>query len=415
VKVALVHEWLTNLAGSERVLLALTKLFPRAPVFTATFRPGRLPAEFRQLDVRTTFLDRLPLPHQALLPLMPMAFESLDLRDYDLVITSSHACAKGVLTRADALHVAYCHTPIRYAWDLYHDYQATLPKVARPASAWLLHRLRLWDLAASARVDRFVANSRTVARRIAKWYRRPATVIHPPIQVSRFAPGHPGDRFVLVSRLVPYKQVDLAIAAFGRLGLPLDIVGQGPEYRRLARQAGKNVRFLGYLSDEEVAATLGRARALVFTAEEDFGLVPLEAMACGRPVVAFRRGGAMETVVEGLTGTFFDEPTPEAVAAAVTRALHVDWDPAFIRQHAARYDEAVFLAWMRAYLDRALAAREADFTDALLGVPAADEHPTTPASGLPADGRPGAPASSRPHEAVPDSIEAIVPDAGGRR
>ncbi len=359
MKVALVHEWLTNLAGSERVLLALSRLFPQAPIYTSTFRPRRLPDEFRRLDIRTTFVDRLPLPHQALLPLLPYAFESLDLREYDLVVTSSHACAKGVLTRADALHVAYCHTPIRYAWDLYHDYQGSLPAIARPASAWLLHRLRLWDLAASSRVDRFVANSRTVATRIAKWYRRPATVIHPPITLSRFRIGQPGERFVLVSRLVPYKQVDLAVAAFNRLGLPLDIVGRGPEYGRLARLAGRNIRFLGYLSDAEVADTLARARAVVFPAEEDFGLVPLEAMACGRPVVALRRGGAIETVVAGETGMFFDDPTPEALAEAIGRAERSDWDPAAIRRHAAEYDEPVFLARMRAFLDRALDLREA--------------------------------------------------------
>jgi glycosyltransferase involved in cell wall biosynthesis len=385
MKVALVHEWLTNLAGSERVLLAFTKLFPGAPVYTATYRPQRLPFEFRRLDVRTTFADRLPLPHQALLPLLPYAFESLDLREYDLVLTSSHACAKGVLTRADALHVAYCHTPMRYAWDLHHDYQAALPRAARPASAWLLHRLRLWDLAASARVDRFIANSHTVAQRIAKWYRRPATVINPPIQVSRFSIGQPGERFLLVSRLVPYKRIDLAIAAFNRLGLPLDIIGRGPEYRRLARQAGRHIRFLGHVPDEEVARALSAARAVIFPSQEDFGLVPLEAMASGRPVVALRRGGAVETVVEGLTGTFFDEPAPEALIDAVARAVRTDWDPAAIRRHAAQYDESIFLARMRAYLDRALAERAA-------GVPGISEPDQA--------------------EALADSLERIVPDAG---
>lgn len=355
LKVALVHEWLTNLAGSERVLLALSRLFPDAPVYTSAFRPKHLPAEYSRLDVRTTFLDRLPLPHQAMLPLMPLAFESLDLRDYDLVITSTHSCAKGVLTRSDALHVAYCHTPIRYAWDFYHDYQASLPAMARPLSAYLLSRLRVWDVAAAARVDGWVANSRTVAQRVAKWYRRQATVIHPPIQLSRFRVGTPGDSFVLLSRLVPYKQVDLAVEAFNRLGLRLDIVGDGPLYKSLSRAAKPNIRFLGRLSDPDAATALSGARAVVFPSHEDFGLVPLEAMACGRPVVAFGRGGALETVIDGVTGVFFPEQTAESLSSAVLRAASLEWDEAAIRRHAAEFDEPVFQSRMRAHLERELA------------------------------------------------------------
>ena len=355
LRVALVHEWLTNLAGSERVLLALTRLFPGAPVYTSAFRPNRLPAEYGALDVRTTFLDLLPLPHQAMLPLMPLAFESLDLREYDLVITSNHSCAKGVLTRSDALHVAYCHTPIRYAWDFYHEYQASLPAIARPFSAYMLSRLRTWDVAAAARVDAWVANSRTVAQRVAKWYRRPATVIHPPIQLSRFSVGTPGDAFVLLSRLVPYKQVDVAVEAFNRLGLPLDIVGDGPLYKALRRSAKPNIRFLGRLSDPDAASALSRARAVIFPSHEDFGLVPLEAMACGRPVGALGRGGALETVIDGVTGLFFPDPTPDSLADAVVRATGMTWDSDAIRRHAAEFDEPVFQSRMRTYLDRALA------------------------------------------------------------
>ncbi|MBU6430050.1 MAG: glycosyltransferase, partial [Cyanobacteria bacterium REEB65] len=212
MKVALVHEWLTTLGGSERVVLELSRLFPEAPLYTSVHRKGRLPREFDRRDIRTTFLDRLPLPHQALVPLMPLAFEQLDLREFDLVISSSHACAKGVLTRADALHVSYCHTPMRYAWDLQAEYQQSLQPLMRPLSAWLLHRLRLWDFAAAQRVDRFVANSAAVAGRIGKWYRRPADILHPPVDLSRFVIAPKAEEpCLVVSRLVPYKRIDLAI------------------------------------------------------------------------------------------------------------------------------------------------------------------------------------------------------------
>lgn len=356
MKVALVHEWLTTLGGSERVVLALSRLFPGAPLYTSTFRPGQLPPDFDRMDVRTTFLDRWPLPHQALLPLMPVAFEQLDLREFDLVVSSSHACAKGVLTRADALHVSYCHTPIRYAWDLQAEYQRSLPAIARPLSAWMLHRLRLWDFAAAQRVDRFVANSATVAGRIAKWYRRPADVLHPPVDVSRFAIAPAASEpCLIVSRLVPYKRIDLAIAAFNQLGLPLDIIGEGPLYKELSRQAGPGIRFLGHAPDAEVARRMATARALIFPGVEDFGIVPVEAMASGRPVVALRAGGALETVVEGHTGVFFDEPDASSLAAAVRAALSCDWDPAAIRAHAQRFDESAFHAGMERILAEAWA------------------------------------------------------------
>ena len=353
MKVALVHEWLTTLGGSERVLLALSRIWPEAPVFTSVHDRDRLPAEFARLDVRPSFLQRIPgahRHHQKLLPLMPLAFEEHDLRGYDLVVTSHHACAKGVIVDADALHLAYVHTPMRYAWDLTHEYQATLPAWQRALAAPLLTYLRAWDVASSFRVDQYVANSQLVATRIAKTWRRPATVIPPPITLSDFALGEAarrGDHYLVVSRLVPYKRVDLAVAAATATGARLRVVGDGPLLKALRRQAGPSVSFLGHLTDAEVREEYRTARALLFPGKEDFGLTPLEAMAAGTPVIAFGEGGATETVLDGVTGVFFAEQTPEALAGAMRRAEGLDFDPTRLRAHAAGYDEAVFARRMR--------------------------------------------------------------------
>lgn len=357
MKVALVHDWLTTLGGSERVVLTLARMFPGAPVFTSVHDPERLPAEFRTLDVRPSFLQRLPgaaRHHQALLPLMPLAFEQHDLRGFDLVISSHHACAKGVVVDASALHVSYVHTPMRYAWDLAPDYAKTLSPVKRALAAPLLHYLRLCDVAASLRVDQFVANSRVVAGRIAKHYRRESQVVHPPIRVADFpAPGtHAADDpYLVVSRLVPYKRVDLAIEAARLANRRLRVVGDGPLYRELRAMAGKDVEFLGHVPDALVRQELARCRALLFPGFEDFGLTPLEAMACGRPVIAYGRGGALETVVSGVTGTFFGEQTAASLAEAIARFESQSFAPEAIRRHAAGYDEAVFAEKFRALVE----------------------------------------------------------------
>ena len=340
-------------------------MFPDAPVFTTVHRRDLLPTEFNSLDVRPSFLQKLPgatRHYQKLLPLMPLAFEQFDLSSYDLVLSSSHACAKGVLTRPETVHVCYTHTPMRYAWDLYHDYQSTVSPLLRPLSATLLSYLRQWDVLAANRVDLFVANSKEVARRIGKHYRRESRVVPPPIDVERFQPlprNRIADHLLVVSRLVPYKRVDLAIQAANQTGQPLKIIGDGPLYAELKAMARPNVQFLGHLGDEEVAQELARCKALLFGAFEDFGLVPLEAQASGRPVVAYGAGGALETVVEGITGVFFPEQTTDSLVGALRRLDLIDFEPTAIRRHAESFSFEAFSQQMHGVISEAIENREA--------------------------------------------------------
>ncbi|PWC32984.1 glycosyltransferase [Azospirillum sp. TSO35-2] len=370
MKVAIVHYWLVGMRGGEKVIEALCEMYPEADIFTHVYRPERISPIIRRHRVTTTFIDRLPMAHrmyQKYLPLMPLALEQLDLSAYDLVISSESGPAKGVLTRPDALHVCYCHTPMRYVWSGYHDYLASAGPLVRPLMPYAIHRLRQWDLATAARVDRFIANSATVAQRIWRVYRRDATVIHPPVETGRFAATTAldgetrGDHYLFLSQLVAYKRADIAIEAFNRMGRKLLVVGEGEEYRRLKQMAGPTVELLGHCSAEELDRHYAACRALIFTANEDFGIVPVEAMAAGRPVLALRRGGATETVRDGVTGLFFDQQTPEALIDAVERfeAQEHRFDPAAIRAHAARFDQELFKERLRDTVDRWLAGREA--------------------------------------------------------
>lgn len=368
LRVALIHDWLITLGGADRVLLALHDVFPQAPVFVALHALGRLPESFRRLDVRATWLQRLPgatRRHRWLVPLMPFAFAHLNLRGYDVIVSSSHACAKGVVVPPGAIHVCYCHTPMRYAWDLSQEYLATTPAIARPGARAALAWLRQWDRATAQRVDYFIANSHFVAGRIRQHYGREATVIYPPVDTEFFTPAEgaafprvpssphtssrgPGEQdfYLLVSRLVGYKRVRVAVEAFNELGRPLVVVGDGPERRRLRAVARGNVRVVGEVSDRVLRGYYRQCRALVFPGEEDFGMVPVEAQACGRPVIAYGRGGALESVVDGVTGIFFKEQTPETLAAAVRNADDVRWDGATIRRHAQRFSHQRFVTEM---------------------------------------------------------------------
>ncbi|CAA7599561.1 Glycosyltransferase subfamily 4-like, N-terminal domain protein [Acididesulfobacillus acetoxydans] len=325
MKVALVHDWLTNMGGAERVLCVLRELFPEAPIYTTLFEPEKLADCLAQADVRTSFLQRLPRwlrRHQRLLPWMPYAFEQFDLSGYDLVISSSHACAKGVLTRPETLHVCYCYTPMRYAWDMYYDYVHTLHGPKRWLAAWSLHRIRLWDYISAQRVDRFVAISRSVAARIRKHYGAASSVLAPPVDLSRFRADEPReDYYVVVSRLVSYKRVDLAVEACLRLQRRLLVIGVGPEEEALKRKCptGADIRFLGWQSEEAVADCLARAKGFLFPGEEDFGLTMVEALASGCPVVAYNRGGALDILRDGETGILFAEQSVAGLEEGIVR------------------------------------------------------------------------------------------------
>jgi glycosyltransferase involved in cell wall biosynthesis len=357
MRVAITTDWLNSFGGAERVLIELHKMFPDAPIFTTVHDRRGLPAQMQDWDVRTSFLQRIPFMqsrHQPLLPLMPLAWEEFDFSEYDLVLTTNSACAKGVITRPGTLNLCYCYTPCRYIWDLYPEY--TRGKRSRPFIAPVAHWLRLWDRLSADRVDHFVAISHEVAARVRRHYGREAEVIYPPVDVERITPsGAPPENFYLVvSRLVPYKRVDLAIAAANALSRRLLIVGDGSERRRLEAMAGPTVEFLGRRSDEEIADLYRRCRAFLFPGLEDFGIAPVEAQAAGRPVIAFAAGGALETVVDGKTGVLFTAQTPEALLLAIQRFEGMTLDPASCRRNAERFGAARFRARIQQVIDHQL-------------------------------------------------------------
>jgi glycosyltransferase involved in cell wall biosynthesis len=345
MKVAITYDWLNSFGGGERVLLELHRLFPEAPVYTTVHDPRRLAAGLRDMDVRTSFLQHIPFArrhHRPFLPLMPMAFERFDMRGYDLVLTTNSACAKGVITGPETVNFCYCFTPCRYVWDLYHEYTASLR--SRILFAPIAHWLRVWDRVAADRVDHFAAISGEVAARIRKHYRREAEVIFPPVDVERIRPSEedPEDLYLVVSRLVPYKRIDLAIQAANRLRCRLIIVGDGPDLRRLQGLAGPTVEFKGWLPDEEVAKLYRRCKAFLFPGYEDFGIAPVEAQAAGRPVIAYARGGATETVIDGETGVLFGEQSVDALVEAMLKLSAFTFDPGVCRRNAERFGADVF-------------------------------------------------------------------------
>ena len=359
MKVAIVHYWLVGMRGGEKVAEALCELFPQADIYTHVYDPDAVSAVIRQHRVFTTFIQKLPQAkklYQRYLPLMPIALEQLDLREYDLVISSESGPAKGVLTSPHTLHICYCHTPMRYLWDMYPDYRQGAGRITRALMPLLTHYLRMWDQFSANRVDYFVANSHYVAKRIAKHYRRTAEVVYPPVETESFELSEQqGDFYLFLGQLVRYKRCDLAIEAFNRMGKPLVVIGQGEELSALKVKAGPSIQFLGRQSSDVMRSHFAQCRALIFPGEEDFGIVPLEAMASGRPVIAYARGGALETVVEGTTGLFFKEQTVESLMAAVEKfeTMQAQFVPEIIRNHACQFSRAQFLNEMQRVIDTA--------------------------------------------------------------
>jgi glycosyltransferase involved in cell wall biosynthesis len=367
-RVALIHDWLDSYAGAETVVEQMLPLFSHPDLFALVdFLPKDDRGFLRGCKVHTSFIQRLPLARRkfrAYLPLMPLAIEQFDLSPYDLVISSNHAVAKGVLTREDQLHLCYVHTPVRYAWDLYHEtlkVNRLTRGVKSMAARVVLHYLRLWDYASAARVDAFAANSRYVARRIWKTYRRRAKVIYPPVAIDRFTVQHQkDDYYVTLSRLVPYKRVDLIVEAFGRMPTRrLVVIGEGPQLAKLAKDATPNVTLLGRQPAESVSQYLQSARAFIFAADEDFGIAPIEAQACGTPVIAYGHGGATETVIEGQSGLFFPEQSAASIVSAVEafETCQQQFDAGWIRAHAEKFAPERFQRQFEAFVDHHLNKR----------------------------------------------------------
>lgn len=355
MKVALVHYWLLGSRGGEKVLEAICRIFPDADIFTLFYDPESVPALIRSKNVKASFLNPFKKFHRALLPLMPMALEAFDLRPYDLIISSESGPAKGVLTSSTSRHLCYCHTPMRYLWELYPAYRNEFQKgaVSRALMSPIANYLRTWDYATAARVDTFMANSRNVKRRIWKTYRRKSRVVYPPVPVESFQHSTTSDYFLIVSEMVAYKRLDYAVHTFARNGRKLKIVGDGPEYPRLRKLAAKNVEFCGRVPDHELKEIYAKSTALLMPGEEDFGMTMVESLASGKPVIALSRGGAMDIVGNGC-GVLYAEPMESSLEDALRAFDRVESliDPAQLTLRASAFSEAVFERRFRAVLNR---------------------------------------------------------------
>lgn len=363
MKTAIIHYWWLSNRGGEAVCSALAELYPEADIFIHVcnediVRKALLP-NFKG-QIKTSFISRLPgarKHYQKYLPLMPLALEQLDLTEYDLIISSESGPAKGVITRPDAVHICYCHSPMRYVWDMYHEYRATAGRLIRILFPFIAHWLRMWDRLSADRVDHFIANSSFIASRIKKFYRRDAEVIFPPVNTGEFSTDQPrGDFYLCLGQLVAYKRADLAVDAFNKLGLPLIVVGEGELYESLKARAGSNVTLMGRQPFPVIKDLLERCRGLIFPGVEDFGIVPVEAMAAGAPVIAYARGGALETVIHGRTGVHFHEQSIDALIAAVQQVESGEFvfSPKALHEHAASFDKTVFKQKIQTFVDQAL-------------------------------------------------------------
>jgi glycosyltransferase involved in cell wall biosynthesis len=345
-KIAIVCDWLTNMGGAEKVIYSLHKLFPEAPIYTTLYDKDRMRG-FEDATIYTSFLQSIPYSqkkHPWFLNAMPLAVESFDLNEYDIVISSSHSVAKGIITKPETVHFTYCHTPMRYAWEPWElNYRLQkFPQFLHNSIKKKIHKLRMWDRLSADRVDHFIVNSNYIGKRVHKYYRKKSRVIHPPIDTSGFMISTAEDYYLMVGRLISYKRFDLVIETFNKLGKPLKIVGTGPDESKLKKLAKKNVEFLGRVDDKELKKMYSECQALIFPQLEDFGITPVECMASGRPVIAYSEGGSQDTVVAGQTGLFFDKQTEASLEEAIEKFEKQTWDSTAIRNHSHKFSEERF-------------------------------------------------------------------------
>lgn len=352
MRIALVHDYLIEYGGAERVLEAFLEIWPKAPIYTLIYDEKLTYGRFRDKKIHTSFLQKLPFTksrHRFFPMFMPFAVEQFDLSKYDVVLSDSASFAKGIITKPSTVHISYCHTPIRYAWDDSHKYidEFSYPSLIKKIIPFFMNYIRIWDKEAANRVDHFITNSEFVKKRIRKYYRSDAEVIYPPVDARSFSLPAKNEKvsrnyFLMVGRMLPYKRFDIAIDACNRLNLPLKIIGCGPEEKKLKNKAGKTVEFLGAVSDQELKKNLGGAKAFFFPQEEDFGITAVEAMACGTPVIAFKAGGALETVRDGVSGLFFEDQNVDSLVAALKKFEGLKFNPELVREEAMKFDKEIF-------------------------------------------------------------------------
>jgi glycosyltransferase involved in cell wall biosynthesis len=360
MKIAFVHDYLVQYGGAERVLECFCEIWPYAPIYTLIYDKEKTHGRFKEKRIYTSFLQKFPFSrsnHRVFPALMPPAIEQFDLSKYDIVLSDSSSYAKGVITSPETLHICYCHTPMRYAWDDCQKYiqEFGFPKVVKKFIPFIMNYIRLWDRISADRVDEFIANSKFVSGRIKKYYRRDSVVINPPVNVKNFYPGkESGNYFLVAGRLMTYKRFDIVIEAFNKLGWPLKIIGRGPDFKRLQKMSRPNIEFVGRLSDEGLAKIFSRAKAFIFPQEEDFGIIAIEALASGKPLIAFRGGDIVEHVKEGKEGIFFDKQTANDLIGALKKFDPEKFNANEIRNRSLEFDREIFKSKIKNYVERAL-------------------------------------------------------------
>lgn len=357
MKIALVHDYLVQYGGAERVLECFTELFPQAPIYTLVYNKDFMHGVFSDKKIKASFIQKIPFAkknHRIFPQFMPMAIEQFDFSDYDIVLSDSSSFAKGIITSPHTLHICYMHTPMRFAWDDCQKYTSDFdfPWIIKKFVPFVMNYIRVWDRISADRPDKIIANTDFVAKRIKKYYKRNSITIHPPVTVDNFCISEKReDYFLIVGRLLAYKRFDIAVEAFNELGLPLKIISRGPEMKRLKKMAKSNIEFLGRIPDNEVAEYFSKCRAFIFPQEEDFGIVAIEAMASGRPVIAYRGGDIPEHMEEGKTGIFFEKQTAQDLIEAIKKFNDNDYDPAYIREKSKKFDKSLFKAKIKAYIE----------------------------------------------------------------